>query len=137
MIDANSSIAGAKLRVARPTDNPDGLLQFYQTGLGFNLLYRFADHKGFDGIMLGHVGSPYHFEFTHAHEHAAGRASSKDDLLVFYLPHRPAWEAAVARMIAAGFTPQPAFNCYWDERGVTFEDPDGYRVVLENAAWLL
>jgi hypothetical protein len=26
-------------------------------------------------------------------------------------------------------------NPYWRERGVTFEDPDGYRIVLENAAW--
>jgi hypothetical protein len=28
-----------------------------------------------------------------------------------------------------------AFNPYWDRDGVTFEDPDGYRIVLQNAAW--
>ena len=137
MIDTSFAFAGVKLRFARPTDNLDDLLQFYQTGLGLNVLYQFADHNGFDGIMLGHAGSQYHFEFTRAHGHAAGRASSEDNLLVFYLPNRPVWEAAVARMVAAGFTPVPAFNCYWDERGATFEDPDGYRVVLENADWLL
>jgi len=38
-------------------------------------------------------------------------------------------------MKAAGFTPVASFNPYWDHRGVTFEDPDGYRIVLENAPW--
>ena len=71
MIDTSFAFASVKLRVARPTDNLSGLLQFYQTGLGLNLLYRFADHNGFDGVMLGHVGSQYHFEFTRAHGHAA------------------------------------------------------------------
>jgi len=28
-----------------------------------------------------------------------------------------------------------AFNPYWDRKGLTFEDPDGYRVVLENEEW--
>lgn len=28
-----------------------------------------------------------------------------------------------------------ALNPYWDRDGVTFEDPDGYRIVLQNAAW--
>jgi len=29
----------------------------------------------------------------------------------------------------------PSFNPYWDRDGVTFEDPDGYRVVVQRAAW--
>lgn len=28
-----------------------------------------------------------------------------------------------------------SFNSYWDRVGVTFEDPDGYRVVLQRDAW--
>jgi len=28
-----------------------------------------------------------------------------------------------------------AFNPYWDKNGKTFEDPDGYRVVLQRASW--
>lgn len=36
---------------------------------------------------------------------------------------------------AVGHAAVPSFNPYWDVRGNTFEDPDGYRVVLENAAW--
>jgi hypothetical protein len=29
----------------------------------------------------------------------------------------------------------PAFNAYWDDKGVTFEDPDGYRILLQDASW--
>jgi hypothetical protein len=58
-----------------------------------------------------------------------------EDLLVFYVPSAAEWRAGCASMLAAGFRHVPAFNPYWDERGRTFEDPDGYRVVLENAEW--
>jgi hypothetical protein len=54
---------------------------------------------------------------------------------VFYLPEPQAWQNAVERMRAAGFAPVLAFNPYWDRNGLTFEDPDGYRVVLQQAAW--
>jgi catechol 2,3-dioxygenase-like lactoylglutathione lyase family enzyme len=124
-----------QLRVARPTDDIDALLPFYRDGLGLSVLYRFDDHEGFDGVMLGASHAPYHFEFTRANAHAAGRAPSQDHLVIFYLPDEPAWRAAVARMKAAGFEPVAAFNPYWDRQGVTFEDPDGYRVVLQNEEW--
>jgi catechol 2,3-dioxygenase-like lactoylglutathione lyase family enzyme len=124
-----------KLRVARPSDDLDALLRFYQQGLGLRLLDRFTDHQGFDGIMLGHEGAPYHFEFTHAHGHAAGRAPTLDNLLVFYVPYAEEWQAAVQRMRDAGFDPVPAFNPYWDRDGATFEDPDGYRIVLQRDVW--
>jgi catechol 2,3-dioxygenase-like lactoylglutathione lyase family enzyme len=125
------------LRVARPSDDLGSLLRFYADGLGFSILYRFKDHAGFDGIMLGRHGAPYHFEFTHAKGHCAGRAPSPDHLLVFYLPDAAEWEAAVQRMRDAGFEPVSAFNPYWDRDGATFEDPDGYRIVLQRAAWTL
>lgn len=76
----------AKLRVARPTDNIDVLIPFYRDGLGLDLLFRFENHDGFDGIMFGREGAPYHFEFTRAHGHASGRAPTQDNLLIFYLP---------------------------------------------------
>ncbi|MBW8813615.1 MAG: VOC family protein [Caulobacterales bacterium] len=124
-----------KLRIARPTDDLDALLAFYRDGLGLDVLARFEDHDGFDGVMLGRPDAPYHFEFTRARGHLAGRAPSAEHLVVFYLPERAAWEAAVARMRGAGFEPVAPFNPYWAVRGLTFEDPDGYRVVLENGGW--
>lgn len=112
-------------------------MRFYRDGLGLEMLASFADHDGFDGVMLGRPGSPYHLEFTARHGHGAGRAPTEDNLLVFYLPELGEWNAAVARMVEHGFAPVPAFNPYWDRQGRTFEDPDGYRVVLQHAAWAL
>lgn len=86
--------------------------------------------------MLGREGAPYHFEFTRKRGHVAGHATSEDNLLVFYLPDAAEWRAAVQRMRDAGFAPVSSFNPYWDRGGVTFQDSDGYRVVLLNAPWV-
>ena len=123
------------LRVARPTDDLDAAIRFYEGGLGLTVLGRFDDHDGFDGVMLGAARAPYHFEFTRAHGHRADRAPSDDHLLVFYLPDGAEWRAAIARMRGGGFHPVPSSNPYWDRAGLTFEDPDGYRVVLQRGGW--
>ena len=123
------------LRIARPTDDLDALLHFYCDGLGLEVLDRFADHAGFDGAILGVPGAPYHLEFTLRRGHRVGRAPSRDHLLVVYLPDRGRWQAAVERLLRAGIEPVPSENPYWDAAGWTFEDPDGYRVVLQREAW--
>lgn len=120
------------LRVARPTDNLEGIVRFYTEGLGLTILGSFADHDGFDGIMLGLAGAAYHLEFTRKRGHEAGRAPTQDNLLVFYLADRKEWLAAIERMRTAGYEPVSSFNPYWEQHGRTFEDPDGYRVVLQN-----
>ena len=125
------------LRVARPTDDIEPLIRFYRDGLGLEVLFSFRDHDGFDGAMLGLPGAPWHLEFTRRAGHAAGRAPTEDNLLVLYLPDRDEWKRVIRRMDAAGHAAVASFNPYWDERGVTFEDPDGYRVVLQNADWSL
>jgi catechol 2,3-dioxygenase-like lactoylglutathione lyase family enzyme len=125
----------AHVRIARPTDDLAAVIRFYRDGLGLDVLAEFAGHDGFDGVMLGRPGAAYHLEFTRAAGHPAGRAPTQDNLLVFYLPDEEAFQAAVARMVQAGHTPVPAFNPYWDRQGRTYEDPDGYRVVLQNSAW--
>ena len=123
------------LRVARPTDDIAALLKFYVDGLGLTVLAQFSDHDGFDGVMVGQAGAPYHLEFTSARRHSAGRAPTADNLLVFYLPDPGEWQAAVDRMNGAGFAPVASQNPYWDRVGRTFEDPDGYRVVLSRQEW--
>jgi len=123
------------LRVARPTDDLAAVTHFYREGLGLTVLGSFADHAGFDGIMLGLPDGPYHLEFTQQHDHVAGRAPTADNLLVFYLPDQATWQQVVDRMRAAGYTPVLSANPYWDVHGLTFADPDGYRVVLQQAPW--
>lgn len=128
-------LSHAHLRVARASDDLDAVVRFYRDGLGFDVLYEFRDHDGFDGVMLGRRGAAYHLEFTRKAGHRAGRAPTEDNLLVFYLPDEAAWRSAVARMEHAGYATARAFNPYWDRNGVTFEDPDGYRVVLQHERW--
>ena len=123
------------LRVARPTDNLHAVATMYAEGLEMQVIGHFEDHDGFDGIMLGLPNGPYHLEFTSRSGHTAGTAPTKDNLLVFYIPTTEDWLASCARMEAAGFDPVTSFNPYWDQRGRTFEDPDGYRVVLQGGAW--
>lgn len=123
------------MRVARPTDNLVAIAEMYAAGLGFTALGRFADHDGFDGVILGVPGGAYHLEFTARRGHRVGTAPTEDHLLVFYLPTFPEWDEACARMTAAGFRRVSSFNPYWDISGRTFEDVDRYRVVLQNGEW--
>jgi catechol 2,3-dioxygenase-like lactoylglutathione lyase family enzyme len=123
------------LRVARPTNNLAALRRFYVEGLGLQELYAFAGHDGFDGLMVGQPQAPYHLEFTQQAGHVVPAAPTAENLLVFYLPEPSAWQAAVTRMEAAGYQPVTSHNAYWDQLGRTFEDPDGYRVVLQQASW--
>jgi catechol 2,3-dioxygenase-like lactoylglutathione lyase family enzyme len=123
------------VRVARPTNQLEAVVKFYTNGLGLQILYRFENHEGFDGVMVGIPGELYHFEFTQQQGHRVGRAPTQDNLIVFYLPDQQEWQRAVDQMKAGGYEPVKSYNPYWDRNGVTFEDPDGYRVVLQNASW--
>jgi catechol 2,3-dioxygenase-like lactoylglutathione lyase family enzyme len=123
------------LRVARPTNDLLPLRAFYCDGLGFEVLSEFTDHSGFDGLIVGHAHAPYHLEFVRERGDMVPPAPTEEHLLVLYLPDTPQWHAAVARMEAAGFPTVRPHNPFWTLSGACFRDPDGYHVVLQNAAW--
>jgi hypothetical protein len=123
------------LRVARPTDHLKRISQMYQEGLDLDVIGTFEDHDGFDGVILGKAGSPYHLEFIHCRGEIHGKAPTQDNLIVFYMPDKADWQIAHHRMIKAGFINVQSFNPYWDVNGRTYKDIDGYRVVLQNAEW--
>ena len=123
------------MRVARPTDNLAAIADMYTRGLGLTVLATFTDHDGFDGVILGHPRHAYHLEFTSQRGHQVGTAPTQDHVLVFYIPDPRGWTEACDRMVAAGFRSVPSYNPYWDTHGKSFEDLDGYRVVLQNSAW--
>jgi len=125
----------AVLRVARPTDNLEQIAGMYCLGLGFEVIGSFSDHQAFDGVLVGHPHHYYHLEFTHHHGSTVGRAPTQDNLLVFYIPEADQWQAQCDAMLKAGFIDVLSFNPYWDENGKTFEDVDGYRVVLALRDW--
>ena len=123
------------VRIARPVTDLAATQAMYCLGLGLRVIGRFEDHDGFDGVMLGVAGSSYHFEFTHRRRHPIAPTPSAEDLVVFYIPTPAEWQSTCANMLAAGFKQVAAFNPYWDIHGRTYEDRDGYRIVLQNAEW--
>jgi hypothetical protein len=121
-----------KIRIARPTRNIKKIQAMYMQGLVLDLIGEFQDHDGYDGVMLGLKGQPYHLEFTHCSQTDETERPSAENLLVFYYPDINEWEMVCGAMISAGFTLVPSENPYWDISGKTFEDFDGYRIVLHN-----
>jgi catechol 2,3-dioxygenase-like lactoylglutathione lyase family enzyme len=120
-----------QLRVARHTDRLDEVVAFYRDGLGLPEIGGFRDHDGYDGVFLEIPGTGAHLELTTGGEHQAP-APHPESLLVLYLGDEAAVEAAASRLQA---DPVPPANPYWAEHGRTFEDPDGFRVVLVPEAW--
>lgn len=127
----------AQIRIARPVSDISQSESMYCAALKLVVLARFRDHQGFDGIMLGRPGMDYHFEFTQCREHPVVPSSTPEDLLVFYVPDQQEWESVCDRFIDNGFNRVASFNPYWDVSGRTFVDSDGYRIVIQNAAWSL
>lgn len=125
----------SQLRIARPVTNLAESVAMYTQGLGLEVLGSFEDHDGFDGSMLGIKGENVHFEFTFSHLHPVAPTPTAEDLLVFYLPEMEAWLNRCKCLLAAGFKKVPSFNPYWSQNGRTFEDRDGYRLVVQRAAW--
>jgi len=123
------------LRIARPVADLKQTADMYVRGLDLRVIDKFEDHDGFDGVMLGAPGADYHFELTRSRDHTVRPTPTIEDLAVFYIPSAPEWNAACARMRDAGFKEVPPLNPFWEANGCTFEDLDGYRVVLQQAEW--
>jgi hypothetical protein len=77
-------LAVAQVRVARPTDQLAEIEKFYSTDLGLPVLYRFEDHAGYNGVMIGLPGTDYHLEFTSHVDGSPCPAPTTDNLLVLY-----------------------------------------------------
>ncbi|WP_345493637.1 VOC family protein [Nocardia callitridis] len=121
----------AQVRIARPTDRLAEIVHFYVEGLGLRELYRFENHADYHGVMLGLPGAGYHLEFTSHVDGSPGAAPSAENLLVLYFRDESAMGAVATRLGEFGVEPVEPENPYWIEHGgLTFEDPDGWRVVL-------
>ena len=107
----------------------------YCHGLGLRVLGSFEDHHVYDGVMLGFESGAYHFEFTQCRGEAVLPRPTVEDLVVFYVPSLSEWQSDCRRIVRAGFKPVTSSNPYWNARGRTYEDPDGYRIVLEQSDW--
>ena len=122
------------VRIARSTNRLDEVVAFYRDVLGFDVLSKFEDHNGFDGVMLGQSGDSMHFEFTREQGATAEHEASQEDLVVLYF-NEADWTEAKRRIVTVGATVVTSHNPYWDRHGITTKDPDGYRVVLHRGPW--
>jgi len=121
----------AQVRIARPTDRLADVERFYTKDLGLPVIYRFTDHAGYDGVMIGLPGTDYHLEFTSHVDGSPCPAPTRENLLVLYFHNDAEMYGVLEQLAAAGHEPVEAENPYWAAVGaLTFEDPDGWRVVL-------
>lgn len=126
----SSTLPVVQMRIARPTDQLDKVIDFYEAGLGLKRVGEFWDHDGYDGVMFGLPDKNYHLEFT---SHVSGTpcpAPTKDNLLVLYLPNWEVITDVANRLEKMGYPEVEAENPYWGDDSITIEDPDGWRVVL-------
>ncbi|MDG3085250.1 VOC family protein [Vibrio hannami] len=124
--------ADTVISVVRKTQNLSKLHKMYKKALGFNVLAEYEDKDGYDGVVLGHKDCGYHLEFTNHPGSEPKKYETADSYLVFYLADTRKWEWTCRAMIEAGFKYVNARNPYWKRIGKTFEDPDGYRIVIQN-----
>ncbi|MGY0006141.1 VOC family protein [Micromonospora sp. I033] len=144
--------ADTHVRVARPSHDL-AAERFWADGLGLDVLYRgAADGPGeHDLVMLGWPGAGWHLELVGGGEPAVAPSPTAEDLFVLYLDG-PVDDELADRLERAGGTRVSA-GPYWDLRqlqlgasdaaprpgaagwGVTFADPDGYRLVLCTRTW--
>jgi len=120
-----------ELRVARHTERLDEVVAFYRDGLGLPEIGGFRDHDGYDGVFLAVPGTGAHLELTAGGGHGAP-VPHPESLLVLYLGDDEAVRAAAERL---GVDPLAPANPYWAVHGLTFADPDGFRVVLAGERW--
>ena len=121
-----------QLRIARPTDKLEEIKKFYGDALGLKQIAAFENHEGYSGVMYGLPDNKYHLEFTQHEDGSPCPAPAKDNLLVLYIPDKNEVEVLAERITSMGYKIVEPENPYWKEKGITIEDPDGWRIVLMN-----
>jgi catechol 2,3-dioxygenase-like lactoylglutathione lyase family enzyme len=124
------------IRLARPSRDLAKAERFWVGGLGLEVLERIgADAEGGHALLiLGRPGASWHLELVGDPTGETPPAPTEEDLLVLYLDGEID-EDVVARLERSGGRRVAARNPYWERWGVTFEDPDGYRLVLSTRGW--
>lgn len=125
------------IRIARPSRDLTAAERFWAGGLGLSVLWRArggAEPGEHDLLMLGRPDAHWHLELVHEAAHPVEPRPTEEDLLVIYVDEAVP-EDLIVRLEANGGKRVPSPNPYWNEWGVTIEDPDGYRLVLCRRGW--
>ena len=127
--------SAAQVRIARPTDKFEEVIDFYENGLGLKRIGQFEGHRGYEGVIYGLPDVNYHLEFTRHMDGSPCPAPTKDNLLVFYITSKDEIVKVAERLHKMGYPEVEPENEYWKELGVTIADPDGWRIVLMNRSF--
>ncbi len=118
-----------KLRIARHTGNLYRMIDFYGRILGLKVLGEFRSHDKYDGVFLGIPGAGWHIEFTLSNQPPV-HTPDEDDLLIFYAGSLEEFNTIKEKFLANNIKAVSPKNPYWAKNGITFPDPDGYRIVI-------
>lgn len=128
-------LQAVQFRTARPTNNLEQVKIFYTEALGLEVLGSFEGHAGYDGIMLAMPDKTHHLEFTQYEHYTELPKPTKEHLMVFYYSDTEAYKTANERIKKMGILPVEPENPYWKDKSKTYEDPDGWRVILFNGVY--
>lgn len=118
-----------KFRVARHTSDLQKIEAFYTSILGLDVLGKFHDHDGYNGLFLGHKNFDWHLEFTTSSS-PAKHLFDPDDLLVFYPENQQAYSEILMRIHKYKIEVVSASNPYWNKNATVIQDPDGFFISI-------
>jgi len=124
-------VSWTAVRLARPARDLTRSTRFYRDLIGLHPVGGFENHDGYDGVFFALPGGA-ELELTAGP--AQPEPSTDEDLLILYVRTWAEVEAIGARLTAAGVTGIPNRNPYWNRSGLTFLDPDGYRLVIASGS---
>ncbi|HLA55313.1 MAG TPA: VOC family protein [Flavobacterium sp.] len=118
-----------KFRIARHTADLQPIIHFYCGILGLDILGEFKNHDDYDGVFIGKGNLGWHLEFTVSGELPDHRPD-EDDLLVFYPESMVEFNTIRQQFSTYDISEVKPKNPYWAENGITYVDPDGFRIVI-------
>ncbi|WP_406194724.1 VOC family protein [Streptomyces sp. NBC_01017] len=125
------------IRIARPSRDLAAAERFWVEGLGLGVVWRTGgggEPGGHELLMVGWPDADWHLELVHEPAGLVEPRPTEEDLLVIYVDG-PVPDDVVARLEQHGGKRVLSPNPYWNEWGITVEDPDGYRLVLCRRGW--
>ena len=120
-----------EFRYARHTHKIESLIYFYTSVLNFEILGKFENHDGYDGVFLGIKGENWHLEFTQNEEKPQSRFDD-DDALVFYPKTQESYDKILDNLKKFEVPLLEPKNPYWRDKGVCFEDCDHYKIIISK-----
>ncbi len=118
-----------QFRYARHTQKLESLIYFYTAIFNFEILGKFENHDGYNGVFLGRKGERWHLEFTENDE-LPKHTFDEDDALVFYPESQKEYDDILNNLEKYEVPILSPKNSYWQENGICFEDCEHYPIIV-------